>query len=91
MPYIPHETAHYFFTGGLGPTWLVEGGAEFIEAYTRDQLGIESLEDRKPKTSRRVGGDCISQRMGNIRELNERLRQCGPASRDAPIAWASSS
>lgn len=28
---IPHETAHYYFSAG--PTWLVEGGAEFIETY----------------------------------------------------------
>ena len=77
VPFIPHETAHYFFTGGLGPTWLVEGGAEFIEAYTRDRLGIESLEERRPKTSRRVEGDCISQGMGNIRELNERVSEAG--------------
>ena len=75
VPFIPHETAHYYFTGGLGPTWLVEGGAEFIEAYTRDRLGIESLEERKPRTSRRVGGDCLSQGMRNIREFNERVRE----------------
>ena len=74
MSVVPHETAHYYFSGRYGPTWLAEGGAEFIKAYTRDRLGIGSLEERKPRTSQRVEGDCLSEEMRNIRQLNERAR-----------------
>ena len=77
VPFIPHETAHYYFSGGLGPTWLVEGGAEFIEAYTRDRLGIQSLEERRRIASLRAGTDCVSDGIHNIRQLNERMRETG--------------
>ena len=37
-----HETAHYY---DLGLSfWFNEGGAEFIAAYTMDQVGFKSLE-----------------------------------------------
>ena len=29
-----HELAHFFFSGGIGPIWLVEGGADFLMFYT---------------------------------------------------------
>ena len=37
-----HETAHYYHLGLS--FWFNEGGAEFIEAYTMDQVGFKSLE-----------------------------------------------
>lgn len=40
---IRHETAHYYFSTSIGPTWLSEGGANFIESYINDRLGIQSL------------------------------------------------
>ena len=40
-PTVYHEVAHYYFGGGIGPSWLVEGGATFIEAVTRDAIGEE--------------------------------------------------
>ena len=67
-----HEVAHYYFRGGLGPTWLVEGGAEFMVAYTRDRVGIESLEDRLPAARNDVRWNC--QGIINIVHLNERSR-----------------
>ena len=42
---IYHELGH-FYKSGLGPTWLIEGGAEFLESYTQATLGEESLEER---------------------------------------------
>ena len=46
---VVHETAHYYFSYSLidGPVWLVEGGAEFIVALVKEQMGKESLEQRK--------------------------------------------
>ena len=29
-----HELAHHYFTSGIGPKWLTEGGAEFLKSYT---------------------------------------------------------
>ena len=29
-----HELAHFFFSEGIGPRWLVEGGADFLMLYT---------------------------------------------------------
>ena len=72
---VPHETAHYYFTGRYAPAWLREGGAEFIEAYTRDRLGIESLQDRKPWAQNQAEVECLEQGMKNIRQLNERTRE----------------
>ena len=37
-----HEVAHYYFSVGIGPTWLVEGGADFMVSYIRDWLGLGS-------------------------------------------------
>ena len=72
---IYHEVAHYYFPGGLGPTWLVEGGAEFMWSYTNDQVGIQSLEDRKLTAWDLVGANCLNQGMRNIRQVNERTRE----------------
>ena len=41
---IYHETAHYYELGLS--FWFTEGGAEFIAAYTQDQVGFRSLEAR---------------------------------------------
>ena len=69
-----HEVAHYYFRGGLGPAWLVEGGAEFMKAYTNDRVGIESLEDRMPTARNLVRWNCSDQGIINIAHLNERSR-----------------
>ena len=42
---IYHETAHYYKLGLS--FWFTEGGAEFITAYTMDQVGFESLESHR--------------------------------------------
>ena len=36
--------AHHYYL--YGPQWLVEGAAQFLEAYTRDLVGAESIEKR---------------------------------------------
>ena len=37
-----HELAHYYFHGGL-PFWLVEGGADFLDAYVRHKTENSSI------------------------------------------------
>ena len=54
---VRHETAHYHF--GLGPRWLTEGGATFIETYVKDQSGIQPIADRKATVSQRVRSRCF--------------------------------
>ena len=41
---IYHELGHFY--SPITPRWLSEGGAEFLEAYTRDKIGEESIEQR---------------------------------------------
>ena len=54
VPSVPHETAHYYMKGTIGPTWLVEGGAEFFEAYVNDLTGTQDLKDRRIEVSQKV-------------------------------------
>ena len=54
VPSITHETAHYYMKGTIGPTWLVEGGAEFFEAYVNDLIGTQDLKDRRIEVSQKV-------------------------------------
>ncbi len=63
-----HEVGHYYFSGT--PLWLSEGGAELIEFYTSDRVGLKSLEAQKPIT-RELVDNCFNQGMRNIQELNE--------------------
>ena len=39
-----HEIGHHYFLSGH--SWLSEGAAQFMEAYTRDRLGVESIDQR---------------------------------------------
>ena len=68
---IYHEIAHYYLTGAVGPTWLVEGGAEFAVAYVRDWIGVDSLEVRLPTARKLVRDNCHNQGVRNISRLLE--------------------
>ena len=70
---IYHEVAHYYFH--FGPRWISEGGADFMELYTNDRVGLKSLEDQRPETWRTVEGVCHTQGIGNIHQLNEQQSQ----------------
>ena len=70
-----HEVAHYYFTGGIGPPWLVEGGAEFMFSYIGVQAGVMSLEEQQRTHRDWVQAGCFDRGMQNIEELNERQRQ----------------
>ena len=66
-----HEIAHFYSTGGIGPTWLIEGGAEFIWAYTNDWLGLESLEDQLLTSAEYVRSSCVDRGIENIHGLGD--------------------
>ena len=53
---IPHETAHYYFHSG--PSWFIEGGAEFSVAYLNHRDGSQSLQERKVEVAREVQSRC---------------------------------
>ena len=70
VPFIPHETAHYYFDSHFGPKWFIEGGADFIQAYVNDQTGVEGLADRKAQVAQEAQSLCFeSNRIENIRHL----------------------
>ena len=68
-----HEVGHYYLSGDIGPQWLSEGGADFMDAYTRDRIGLGDLRDRKPTVLEIVESECFAVGISDIRELNERL------------------
>ena len=72
---IYHEVGHYYFGGGIGPGWLVEGGAEFMWSYTSVQVGIMSPEEQKITHLNWVEAGCLNQGIRNIKQLNERQRE----------------
>ena len=72
---IYHEVGHYYFGGGIGPPWLVEGGAEFLWSYTSVQVGIMSPEEQKLTHLNWVEAGCLDQEIQNIKQLNERQRE----------------
>ena len=68
-PYgVPHETAHYYFTGNFtGRQWLVEGGANLVEAQFNHQRGHQDLLSRGTEVSEAVQSYCIDEGVENIR------------------------
>ena len=68
-----HEVGHYYFYPDVGPPWLIEGGANFTAAYTRDRIGLEDLRDRIPTVREVVETECFADGIADIQELNDRL------------------
>ena len=69
VSFITHETAHYYFS--VGPTWLQEGGANFIESYFNDWKGVHDLADRADELASGIQKDCNSgnEAIENIQHL----------------------
>ena len=65
-----HEVAHYYFSDGIGPTWLVEGGADFMVSYIRDWLGLESMEDQLRTSAGPDRQYCVERGIENIHGLS---------------------
>ena len=72
LPYdaIYHEMAHYYFGLSFAPVWLREGGADFMAAYVRDRLGVQSLGVRG-EAVRAYHAQCVSSGVENIAHLNQ--------------------
>ena len=65
-----HETAHHYMYGGLGNTWLVEGGANFIATIGLAQVGIRDLDRWPSYIERSVRGGCnLDPGLGSIQDL----------------------
>ena len=68
VPFIPHETTHYYFNYNFVPQWLSEGGASFVEAYVNNHMDVEALADRRARISQRAQYLCFEvNRIENIR------------------------
>ena len=69
---IYHEVAHYYFEGGFGPPWLVEGGAEFMWMYIREnRTGLGDIENQHPGAVLRLQENCYSRGIRSLQQLNE--------------------
>ena len=68
---IYHEIGHYWLHGGVGPTWFIEGGANFMESYVLDSIGVESLKTRLPITRNLVINNCHNLGARKIAKLLE--------------------
>ena len=62
-----HEIGHYYYL--QGHSWLREGVANLLEAYTRDQIGVESIENRLAYYEALRGPDDI----GTVQDENETI------------------
>ena len=69
-PTVYHEVVHYYFGGSIGPSWLVEGGATFVEAATKDAVGVETLEERRRHARMDMERICHDDGIRIIRQLN---------------------
>ena len=81
---IYHEIGHYYLRGGVGPTWFIEGGADFMESYVLDRIGVDSLEIRLPTTRRLVRDNCHNQGVRSISKLIELSPEHA-----SPVFWCS--
>ena len=67
---IYHEVAHYYFR--FGPPWLVEGGAEFMWMYIRENRdGLGDIENQHSGASLRLQENCYSRGIRSLQQLNE--------------------
>ena len=67
---IYHEVAHYYF--GFGPPWLVEGGAEFMWMYIREErAGTGDIENQHSGAVLRLQENCYSRGIRSLQQLNE--------------------
>ena len=65
-----HEIAHYYLNGR--PTWLSEGGADFIKSYVNRRSGRERLEDQREGLSSFVQTNCVEHiGVNNLQQLSD--------------------
>ena len=67
---VPHETAHYYFGHFmLGPTWFLEGGAEFVDSVVWDRKGVVTLDERRSQLRTAFSGCFDRLGVSNLWEL----------------------
>ena len=74
---VHHEVAHYYFRGNIGPQWLVEGGANFLELYTLERIGRLSIATSQSSVWQLVEKRCLNEGIDTIQELNRRTNRDG--------------
>ena len=76
---IIHEIAHYYWSSRIGPTWLAEGGPDFLVSYVFDALHGDSLAARRKDVELSTSGVQYCNRLGvnTIRRLLEIQEQEG--------------
>ena len=64
-----HEIAHYYFKGGIGPGWVLEGGSDYAAWRIDDWLGYSSLKDAR-EHAEEYRALCVEQGMTNLQMLS---------------------
>ena len=69
VDYLPHETAHYYFSGRYAPRWLSEGGANFMATLFNHRTSVDELADARASAFRAAQRCVDHDQMENIRHL----------------------
>lgn len=73
VPELPHEVAHYYFTGG--PIWLIEGGNEFFVTYSGLRRPETTVADHRTWLEAFAEGCFSREGVLNIRHYNLKFRE----------------
>ena len=65
-----HEIAHFYFVHEIGPFWLVEGGANFAQAYIRAWAGSPDWTGPVP-VDELISTDCAENGIPHIHALSD--------------------
>ena len=66
-----HELAHHYFTSGIGPRWLTEGGAEFLSFYTVNLTVGRTFDAAYINDQRTIASACAPRGWANVHGWNE--------------------
>lgn len=66
-----HELAHFYFGYRNAPSWLAEGGANFLESYALYFSDTESISSRYDLAQHGISRSCEPQGIGKVNDLLE--------------------
>ena len=66
-----HELAHYYFKSTIGPQWLTEGGAEFLNFYTLNLTEGGTIDADYINGQGVIGAACAPDGSANVHGWNE--------------------
>ena len=66
-----HELAHYYFSSRIGPEWLVEGGAEFLNYYTLNLTEGGTIDADYINDQGLIAAECAPDGSANVHGWNE--------------------